>query len=340
MVRIATVGIGFMGMIHYTACKQLKGGKVAAICTRDERKLAGDWTMIQGNFGPRGGHEDLSKVKKYRGIDDLLADPGIDLVDLCLPTQLHKETTIKALRAGKHVLLEKPIAVSLGDAREMMAVARKSGRLFMVAHVLPFFPEFAYAYKAVNSGKYGKLLGAHLERIISKPEWSADLMDMSKSGGPGIDLHIHDNHFIQLLCGVPDGVYSQGILAGDYLQYVTTQYVYEKSQAAVSCASGAICQRGRPFAHGYAIYMEKASLIYDMNTPLTLLDNKGNAERPMAKPTGPVDAFVAEIQYAVDAIRKGTDPVALSGEGAFAALELCWQEAKSVKTGKIVKPRR
>jgi predicted dehydrogenase len=167
MVRIGTVGIGFMGMTHYIACKKVHGGKVTAICTRSEKKLQGDWRDIQGNFGLRGQMEDLSEVRKYQEIDRLLADPGIDLVDICLPTQYHKEVTLKALRAGKHVLLEKPIAIRLSEADEMVATAREMGRHFMVAHVVPFVPEYAFARQAVESGEYGPLLGARFKRTTA-----------------------------------------------------------------------------------------------------------------------------------------------------------------------------
>ena len=89
MVRIGIVGVGFMGMIHYLAARKLKGAKVTAICSRDPKKLAGDWRGIRGNFGPPGEKMDLSGIKKYATLDDLLGDPDIDLVDVCNPTHLH-----------------------------------------------------------------------------------------------------------------------------------------------------------------------------------------------------------------------------------------------------------
>ena len=147
MVRIGIVGIGFMGMIHYYGIRKVSGAEVVAICTRDPKKLDGDWTSIQGNFGPRGGIEDLSHLRKYNRIEDLLADPGVDLIDICLPVQLHKSVSIAALNAGKHVLVEKPISIRLDDAAEMVEIGKASGKHFMVAHVLPFFAEFAYARK-------------------------------------------------------------------------------------------------------------------------------------------------------------------------------------------------
>src|SRR5437763_15026239 len=104
MVGIGIVGIGFMGMIHYLAARRLSEGRVVALCSRDPRKLAGDWTGIQGNFGPRGAQMDLSAHAWYAEVDDLLADPRVDLVDLCVPNDAHARLALRALEAGKHVL--------------------------------------------------------------------------------------------------------------------------------------------------------------------------------------------------------------------------------------------
>src|SRR5438876_6563964 len=116
MVRIGIVGIGFMGMIHYLAAQKLRDAKVTALCSRDPKKLAGDWRGIQGNFGPPGEVMDLGGLKKYDRLDALLADPEIDLVDVCTPTLQHPAMALAALKAGKHVLVEKSIALDPKDA--------------------------------------------------------------------------------------------------------------------------------------------------------------------------------------------------------------------------------
>ena len=169
MVRIGIVGIGFMGWIHYLATKRLQGARLAAVCSRDPKKLAGDWRGIRGNFGPPGEVVDLGGVKKYDRLEAMLADPDIDLIDVCNPTDQHPATANAALIAGKHVLVEKAIALKPEDADAMVALAKKVGKLLMVAHVLPFFPEFAYAAAAVREGTHGKLLGGHFKRVISRP---------------------------------------------------------------------------------------------------------------------------------------------------------------------------
>jgi len=345
LLRIGIIGIGFMGMIHYCAIKKATGGEVVAICTRNRRKLDGDWTSIQGNFGPRGGIVDLSHLRKYDQIEAVIADAEVDMVDICLPVHLHKAVSIAALKAGKHVLVEKPISVNLDDANEMIRIGNATGRHLMVAHVLPFFSEFAYVKKAVESTDYGQFLGGHFKRITSKSKKMCDSADIERNGGPGIDLHIHDTHFVQLICGMPDAVFSQGqVAAGNLLESVTTQYIYKYKNLSISCSSGAMSQQGRPFSHGFEIYMEKATLLHEFSTlggkavtvmPLTLLTDEGEAHEVDLGEGGPIDAFTNEIQYAIDAINGEHEPSVLSAVGARDALSLCYKEAESVQTGQI-----
>src|SRR5258708_5795920 len=126
MVRIGIVGIGFMGMIHYLAARRLEEqgvARVSAICSRDPKKRDGDWRGIRGNFGPAGEQMDLSQVRTYERLDALLADRDIDLVDICTPTAQHPTGALAALKAGKNVLVEKPIALRTEDADAMVAAA-------------------------------------------------------------------------------------------------------------------------------------------------------------------------------------------------------------------------
>ena len=338
MVRIGIVGIGFMGRIHYLAAQRLKGAKVAAVCSRDPAKLAGNWRNTRGNFGPEPGQVDLLGVKKYSNVADLLADPAIDLVDICTVTDQHAPLAIQALKAGKHVLVEKAVALSTADADAMVTAAKQAGKLLMVAHVLPFFPEFKFAAEAIRSGRHGKLLGAHFKRVIARPDWSADIGDAAKTGGPAVDLHIHDTHFIGLVCGVPKQVFAVGTVEKDAVTYLTTSYLYGPGGPAVTCSSGAICMSGRPFVHGFEIYLEKASLIYDSGgVPLTLLTAAGKSSQPeLAGGGDPLSAFTDEIQTAVDGVASGQEPDLLRGQLARDALVLCHRECESVKIGKAV----
>ena len=327
-----------MGRIHFLGARKLQGAAVAAICSRDAAKLAGDWTNTRGNFGPPPGPVDLDECKRYERFEEMIADPDIDLIDICTPTHLHPDMAIAALMAGKHVLVEKAIALTTADADAMVAAAKKAGRLLMVAHVLPFFPEFRYLDEAIRTGTYGELLGGHFTRVISRPDWSSDIGDASKTGGPAVDLHIHDTHFIGLIAGVPARVQSSGLVAADgSVEYLTTQYLYDNGPA-LSCSSGAIAAAGRAFVHGFEVYLERSTLAHNSSgLPLTVYSADGTSTVPDLGGSGdPVDSFAAELQTAVEGVRSGQTPRLLSGELARDALVLCHREIESVKAGKCV----
>jgi predicted dehydrogenase len=362
MVRIGVIGLGFMGMTHFEGAtsfedsadglrrivgSKLDGGQVTAIATRNEAKLNGDWTSIQGNFGPQGGNNDLTDIKKYSDYHDLLNDPDIDLVDICLPTDQHEQVVLESIAAGKNTLVEKPIAVDLAAADRMLAAAEQAGVQLLVAHVLPFFPEFMYVSNVVKTKEYGKLKAAHFRRVICPPDWSAGMSDFKKLGGWGVDLHIHDNHFLSTLCGVPSRVFSRGTLVEGFVNHVHSSYVYDDPELAVTCLSGGIAAQGLNFAHGFELYLERATIVYGAGTyngdwvtdrELTLLTNDDKKLQVPELPGGTewCSAFTAELQAAVDSIRDGSANPLLSSTLARDALKLCYAEAESISSGELV----
>jgi predicted dehydrogenase len=340
MVRIGIVGIGFMGMIHYLAARRLEErgvARVTAICSRDPKKRAGDWRGLRGNLGPPGEQMDLSKVKAYDRLEALVADRDIDLVDICTPTAQHPAGTLAALQAGKHVLVEKPIALRTEDADAMVAAARNAGKLLMVGHVLPFFPEFSYVWRVINEKSFGRMLGGHFKRVIAKPDWSAEIADAAQTGGPAIDLHIHDTHFIRLICGMPAHVYATGLVEGGVVQYLTSLYRFGGDGPAISCSSGAVACKDRPFVHGYELYFERATLSYESGTqPLTLLKADGGHEQVQLGEGEPQQGFIDELSAAVSAIGRGREADLLGGQLARDALVLCHKECESALSGRPV----
>jgi predicted dehydrogenase len=343
MVQVGIVGLGFMGMIHYLAYQQVRGAKVVAIATRDKKKRAGDWRAIKGNFGPPGSQMDLRGVRGFADWREMLERPEIDVVDICLPPALHAEVAVATAKAGKHVFCEKPIALAPSDATRMVRAADAAGKQLLIGHVLPFMPEYAFARSAVMGGKYGKLLGGHFKRVIADPLWLPDFYDPQRVGGPVVDLHIHDAHFIRLLCGMPSAVFSTGRMRGEVVEFIDTQFLFDDKRLAVSATSGVIAQQGRSFTHAFEIYLERATIQYDSAvfageattlTPLTLLTADGRVLRPEPKP---VDAFAAEIAEVVRAVKANRPSELLSGVLARDALTICHRETESVRTGRLAR---
>ena len=335
MVGIGIVGIGFMGVTHFKAIERVKGGRVTAVFTRDARKLKGDWRRVEGNFGGSGGMQNMSGVNCHNSVEALLSDDSVDLVDICLPTHLHTRWTLKALEAGKSVLLEKPIALQLSEADRMIRDARKRNLCFMVAHVLRFFPEFRLVKELSASGKFGRIRAAHFKRITSKPAWIT-AAEIARTGGPAIDLHIHDADFIQYLLGMPSSVTSNGLVGNrGVVEHLNTHYHFDGAPVAISAEAGWLSQQGSPWEQGYDVYFEEAALKFNSSSgrPPVLLTNDGKRRTPRLSKR---DGFVGELQEAVDSVRNGRDSTTLGGVSARNSLDLCLAEIRSVQTGRKV----
>lgn len=345
MLKVGLAGVGFMSWIHYLAYQKVRGVKLAAICSRDAKKRAGDWRGIQGNFGPPGEQINVSKMQAYASIDELINDPNIDLIDNCLPPHMHAEVSIRALKAGKHVFVEKPMALTAADCNKMVAAAKKAGKQILVGHVLPYFPEYAHARKLIDSGKYGKVIGGSFKRVISDPLWLKDFYDPQQVGGPLVDLHVHDAHFIRLLFGMPTAVVSQGRMRGEVVEYCNTLFQFADPRLVVNATSGVINQQGRPFTHAYEIHLEKATLHFDFAAftdaaelmPLKIVTKTGKVIRPDLGDGDPVRGFEGEIKEVARSIQSGKPSAILSGELARDAIVLCHKQSDSVKRGKLVK---
>ena len=345
MINVGITGIGFMGWMHYLAYQKTPTAQIRAICTRNEAKRNGDWTSIQGNFGPPGEQVDVSEWSCYEQIDDLLADESIDLIDICLPPDIHADIAIRALEAGKHVLIEKPMALTAEDCENIVSVAAANNRQAMVAHVLPFFPEYAYLRNAVASGEFGKLLGGHFNRVISDPLWlGKDFWSEDKVGGPLIDLHVHDAHLIRFLFGMPTAVKTRGRLREDIVEYCSTVFEFEDSDLVVTSNSGVMNQQGRTFMHNFEAHFEQATMQFSYAaladepevSPLKVFDSEGNVLRPDLGAGDPVDSFVLEIQEAIMAIESQNPSSLLGGDLARDAITLCYRQAESARTNSRV----
>ena len=330
MLRIGIHGLGFMGMMHYLAYQRLDGVQVTAICESLPERRQGDWSKIKGNFGPQGTQMNLTNINTYANADELFADSNVDVVDICLPPNQHAPMTIAALKAGKHVFCEKPIALSLADADAMTATADENKKLFMVGHVLPFFPAYFFVYEAVRTNKYGKVIGGHFDRVISDPVWLKKFYDMSTIGGPLLDLHIHDAHFIRLLFGMPKQVQSVGRLRGEVPEYFSTLFTFDDPTLVVTSTSGCIFQQGRPFMARSEVHFEKATVVID-GSGTTILTEDGKA-LPAELPTvDDVGFFERELKDVVDSVGRGQVSPILGGTLARDALVIALKEMESIQ---------
>ena len=193
-INIGVIGLGFMGGTHISA--YLKAGadgfgcSVAAVCDSSEERLR---TEVKGTGNVATGAKpfDPRSVTTYSCVDDLLKDPSIDLVSICTPTLTHTDVALRAIAAGKHVLIEKPVALRVADVRRIADAARGSGRLCMPAMCMRFWPAWTWLKRAIADGRFGPVISASFTRLATIPRWSDAYTDPARTGGALIDLHIH-----------------------------------------------------------------------------------------------------------------------------------------------------
>ncbi len=331
MIRAGVVGAGFMGKMHAQVYGVHPGAELVAVCDLDENKAK----------------EILPQGKIYTRLEDMLKDPDIDLIDICLPTHLHKEAVILALEAGKHVLCEKPISFNLEDAEEMVQKAENSKTFFMVAHCLRFWPEYEVLKNMVEKGDKGKLIQASFRRLSPLPVWSWGgwLLDESKSGGALTDLHIHDVDFVLYLLGKPEKIYARGIKDRFGWSHVYSIYTY--GDKVVSLEGGWDYPSDFPFSHSYLVRLEKGTLEFSPHKDPSLIfyPQEGGVEYPsLPREEVKISAggnieelggYYREIDYFLTCIQKGERPTRVTPQSARDALYLIIKEKESMETGSI-----
>ena len=311
-MKLAVVGLGFMGSTHLKALGKVPGATLVAVCSHDERKLAGDLSAVKGNLGGAGEQLDFRAVRKYREPDALLADPEIEAVDLCLPTDLHETVAVAAMRAGKHVLVEKPMALDGASADRMIAESEKRGRVLMTAQVLRFFPEYLALEEAVKRPDLGTMRSAAFRRRCAAPGWGGWLKDAARSGGGVFDLLIHDVDMCLHLFARPEWVAATGYTdAGRGIDTLQAELFYG-SGAVVTVSGGWQHSGAFPFSMEYSVTLDGGTLEYSSAGRAATLYG-GDGSHQVLPPQGGAayagDGYAGEIAYFVECCSAGKAPL-------------------------------
>ena len=333
-VNVGVVGLGFMGVTHLKALQKLPQARLVAVCDAVRRPENGQLSA-GGNVGDGTPVTlDMSVVRVYQDYRELVADPQVELVDICLPTPLHPEVALAALAAGKHVLCEKPMARTSALARQMVEAARKSQGYLMPAMCMRFWPGWTWLKNAVESGQYGRVLAARFRRVAEPPGWSqSQFMDGRKSGGALLDLHIHDVDFVQYCFGRPQAVFAAGYtcLSGA-IDHVVAQYRVAGG-AIVHAEGGWAMAPGFGFSMSYTVNFERATADFDVARGAEALKVFVEGQPPVViKSEGP-DGYAGEIAHFLDSILAGHPPTVVTAADGLSAIEICEAEEASIASG-------
>lgn len=307
MIRVGIIGLGFMGRMHYRCWSTLPGAKVTAVCEASPQVLAAAGKPQGGNVGGAAESIDLESLQVFSDLDALLASGTVDAISITLPTFLHAAMTEKALKAGIHVLCEKPMALSVEDCDGMVAAAKASGKVLQIGHCIRFWPEYVVTRDIVRDGRYGKVVAASFRRFSAMPGWSPDswFADEKRSGGQPLDLHIHDTDYIHYLFGMPGEVSS---VADESQSYIATQYRYRNGPAVVAESTWRMAP-SFSFEMSFVVVLEKATILYDLTrTPaFRVLPPEGE---PFTPEVPPGDGYSREIEHFARAVAgEAVEPV-------------------------------
>ncbi len=341
-IKVGIIGLGFMGTTHFNIYKDHELAEIAAIADVDERKRTGDISAVIGNIsgGDNSKPLELENIKVYTDGMELINDPEIDLVDICVPVYLHKTYAMAALKAGKHVMCEKPLARNSKDAAEIVTEARKSNKAFMTGMCVRFWPEYQHTYQLIHSGQAGKLRSATFKRLspdVDGSGWNNWFMKSELSGGAILDLHLHDTDFIRYLLGMPDSVDSfgvKGVRSDNGVDHVMTRYNFGNG-SLVTAEGGWDAGKGTPFEMSYQIVCDNLTIRLSENGYM-LIHNDGTTETPELGtdlPTG----WHREIDYLLGCIAKGTKPNKyMTLDDVVEAIRIVEAEVRSIETGERV----
>lgn len=328
-MKIAILGAGSMGKTHAVAFAKQPNIEIIGISSRSLEK-ARDLAALVG--------------AKTATTDDLAlaTDPSVDAVSITLPTHLHKEFTIAALNAGKHVLLEKPFALTLTDCDAMTRAWKKSGKVLMLAQVLRFWSEYVALTDLVASGSLGKPRSATAARLSTRPRWATWLQDPKLSGGAVMDLMVHDFDILNLIFGKPVRVFARGrkTLQGAWDHVIAT--IEYKDATAV--AEGTVMQPASfPFTMKLNVDCDRGAVEYVFRAGGAGVQEQGQTSLRVFSGTEtytPVpdgqDAYEAEIAYFLECVRTGQQATRGTPAQARLAVALSLATRKSLDTGKNV----
>lgn len=338
MQKIAIIGFGFMGGMHAQIYSQLKTAKLCAVVEKNTAKA-------------RAAMKKLGiAVPVYPTLKAALAGQEIDVVDVCLPTDLHTTFALEAIAAGKHVFCEKPLALTDAEARRVVAAAKKSGVAFQVGQCIRFWPEYQALEAFVKSGKGGRLLSLSLQRRAARTAYSDGnwLNDGKRSGGAALDLHIHDTDFVHHLLGKPQAVTSTGTKDATGWSHIFTTYHFKK--VSVTAEGGWNYPKNWGFQMSFQAVFENAAVEYDSGASPTLVVTQGNgAKKPLAfqqpgageskSGTGNLSSlggYYNELAEFLRCLEAGHAPRLATVEQAAGSLSTALAEIRSASSGKTV----
>ncbi len=332
MIKIGLVGCGFMGGMHSACYDVIEGAQVVAVADVRPEKA-----------------EEVAKVHNaeiYSTGEELIANADVDVIDICLPTYLHTQHAVLAMKAGKNVFLEKPVCLTKEEGELLLKTQEETGAIVQVGQVIRMWDEYVWLKKAADSGKFGKIHSAVFKRLSSYPTWAWDnwLHQGDKSGSIALDMHIHDVDFMRYLMGEPESFNSFATRDNTgIIEQIFTSFKYKDAVATVEgCWHYPV---DFPFTAQFRVMFDNATVVNGADG-LKVYYKDGGSEKIVIEPSFSSDnniggnisslgGYYNELRYFIDKLNANEVPdVAPLSEG-IKSVNLALAEIESVGGAQI-----
>lgn len=318
MVNVGIIGCGGMGKLHSRSLKAIEGVRIAAACDIDEQAL-------------KAYSDEFAPSRTYTDLTELVKDPGVDAVVICLPTFLHKPAVLAAAAAGKQVFCEKPIALSEADAQAMIDACAKADVILMLGFVRRFDNDWGTFKRLIEEGAIGRpVVWRHF--MAGGGPHNSWFTEADKGGGPIIDGAIHDLDFANWLFG------PMAWCQGSVRHFRTTSWDtatvtigYEGGDELVlswcwGLPAGAVGLHGQDAIGPGGTILFPHSVPKDRLPDDVPLDEKGVYLLDTGADKKPVlfdkhDMFLVEMEHFIDCCASGKKPV-VTGEDGLKAIRV------------------
>lgn len=327
MVKVAIIGAGFIGEIHAECYKKIKNSELVAIVDKVEKK--------------RNKLANKLNIRGYENIDRLFENEEIECIDICVPSYLHLKILKKAAQAGKHIFCEKPLALTLDDADEMVNLVNENNVRAFVGHVSRFSPEYIKTREIIKKGIIGKPLYGSFKRLAPTPFWFEKDWGFNEkySGGVTVDLQIHDLDMLIWYFGKPNIIKSQGLYDAKMggFKHISTAIEFNNGSCGLA-ETGWAFVKGFPSTREFRILCEKGAIEWMFRrtmkkNDLIVYENDGSVNSLNLKQ---IDPFLSECQYFINCIENNREIKQSTFEDGRAALELALAAVKSAKSKEVI----
>jgi UDP-N-acetylglucosamine 3-dehydrogenase len=324
-LKVAVIGAGTMGSMHAQAYTRIRDVKLVGMVDPREDQVA----PLASRFG----------TKAYTSLNEVLENENPDVIDVCVPTYLHKRIVETAARQKKHIICEKPIARTLAEAREMIDICKNEGVHLFIAQVVRFFPEYAKAHDMVVSGAIGQVGTVRTMRGgIFPTAWQDWYANVEKSGTVILDAMIHDFDFLRWCFGEVERVYAKSIWGRELNRM-------DHALVSLRFKNGIIahCEGTWAYPSGFRTQLEIAGsdgIIHhdsDEAMPIRSVIRSQSHTGGVAVPESPLlkDPYLLELEHFIDCIRFEKEPI-VTAEDGYKALEIALAALESAQTGRPV----